>query len=135
MVGGLGLGLGLFTFVYAEGASYLTNDPTACANCHVMNEQLEGWEKSSHHAVAVCNDCHAPVDFWGKYLTKAINGYNHSIAFTLGGFVEPIQITARNRAITEGACRHCHETLVDGLTHGPEPTSCLRCHGSVGHLH
>ena len=27
-------GIGGYTFVYAKGASYLTNDPAACANCH-----------------------------------------------------------------------------------------------------
>jgi hypothetical protein len=31
---GVAFGLGAFTFVYARGASYLTNDPAACANCH-----------------------------------------------------------------------------------------------------
>ena len=60
IVFGLLVGLGLYTFVYARGASYLTNDPAACANCHVMSEQYDGWLKSSHHAVAVCNDCHTP---------------------------------------------------------------------------
>jgi cytochrome c nitrite reductase small subunit len=39
VVFGLLVGLGLYTFVYAQGASYLTNDPAACVNCHVMNEQ------------------------------------------------------------------------------------------------
>ncbi|MDZ4859404.1 MAG: NapC/NirT family cytochrome c [Candidatus Hydrogenedentes bacterium] len=47
---GLGvlLGVGGYTFVYAKGTSYLTNDPRACANCHVMNEQYDGWMKASH---------------------------------------------------------------------------------------
>ncbi len=57
---GVALGLGLYTFVYAKGYSYLTNDPEACANCHVMNDQYAGWVKSSHRSVAVCNDCHVP---------------------------------------------------------------------------
>jgi len=35
-------GIGIFTFGYAKGASYLTNDPEACANCHVMEEQFSG---------------------------------------------------------------------------------------------
>ncbi len=30
---GLAVGIGSYTFVYARGASYLTNDPGACANC------------------------------------------------------------------------------------------------------
>lgn len=33
---GLAVGVGGYTFVYARGASYLTNDPAACANCHVI---------------------------------------------------------------------------------------------------
>ncbi len=131
-------GVGAFTFVYAEGASYLVDKPAACANCHVMNEQFDGWSKSSHHAVATCNDCHTPHNFLGKYLTKGINGWNHSWAFTTGRFHEPIQITERNRAITESACRHCHSDVVhviDPQPKGMDALSCIRCHSSVGHLH
>src|SRR5690242_21733876 len=79
---GVLVGVGGFTFIYARGASYLTNDPRACVNCHIMREQFDGWVASSHRAVAVCNDCHAPHDFVGKYVTKAVNGFNHSFAFT-----------------------------------------------------
>ena len=32
-------GVGAFTFVYAKGFSYLSSDPRACVNCHVMNQQ------------------------------------------------------------------------------------------------
>ena len=78
------VGAAAFTFGYAEGGSYMTNDPEACANCHVMGDYLTAWEQSSHRNVAVCNDCHAPHDVLGKYATKAINGWNHSVAFTTG---------------------------------------------------
>ena len=88
---GLLLGLGGYTFIYARGASYMTNDPNACANCHIMREQFEGWQRSSHRSVAVCNDCHAPHDLIGKYMTKARNGFWHSFYFTTGTFHEPIQ--------------------------------------------
>jgi len=30
------VGLGIYTFVYAKGYSYLSNDPRGRANCHVM---------------------------------------------------------------------------------------------------
>jgi cytochrome c nitrite reductase small subunit len=30
------IGIGAYTFIYAKGYSYLTNNPAACANCHVM---------------------------------------------------------------------------------------------------
>ena len=133
---GASLGIGSYTFIYAEGLSYLTNDPSACANCHVMRDHLEAWAKSSHHVVAVCNDCHAPHDFLGKYQTKAVNGWNHSLAFTLGQFHEPIRIGEANRRVTERACRHCHQDIVqaiDTLHDGEHAVSCIRCHASVGH--
>ena len=136
-VTGLAAGVGSYTFIYAEGASYLTNDPHACANCHVMRGHLDAWAKSSHHAVAVCNDCHAPHDFVGKYRIKAINGFNHSLAFTTGRFHEPFQITPRNLRVTENACRNCHRDIVHMIDHagaGPRQLSCIRCHHDVGHI-
>jgi cytochrome c nitrite reductase small subunit len=135
---GIAAGVGGYTFVYARGASYLTNDPRACANCHVMNEQLDGWTKSSHRAVAVCNDCHTPPGLVAKYATKAANGFWHSFAFTTGRFHEPIRITARNHDVTERACRKCHHDLVemiDAIPHRGARLSCVGCHRSVGHLH
>ncbi|HYP29673.1 MAG TPA: NapC/NirT family cytochrome c [Blastocatellia bacterium] len=57
---GLAAGVGGYTFIYAKGYSYLTNDPAACANCHIMQDHYDGWIKSSHRSVAACNDCHTP---------------------------------------------------------------------------
>jgi cytochrome c nitrite reductase small subunit len=57
---GVAAGIGGFTFIYAKGASYLTKDPAACINCHIMREQYDGWIKSSHRLVAACNDGHTP---------------------------------------------------------------------------
>ena len=132
---GLAAGVGGYTFVYAKGGSYMTDDPRACANCHVMEEQFSGWVKSSHRAVAVCNDCHTPAGLVPKYFTKAKNGWHHSSAFTSGNFPDPIRITPGNLAITEQACRKCHQEIVAAIE-GPEAgtLSCVRCHRSVGHL-
>jgi cytochrome c nitrite reductase small subunit len=85
---GILIAIGGYTFVYAKGYSYLTNDPAACANCHVMENHFRAWMKSSHRAVAVGNDCHTPSGLLPKYTTKAINGFNHSLAFTTGSFRE-----------------------------------------------
>lgn len=144
---GTAIGIGVFTFVYAEGYSYLSDDPSACANCHIMEPQYAAWTKSSHSAVAVCNDCHTPHDVLGKYSTKARNGFWHSYYFTLGGFHEPIQATSRSREIAEAACRDCHTAIAGSLTHGEavpgftdggvrpgdEAFACTRCHQDVGH--
>lgn len=143
LLAGAFVGLGGYTFVYAKGGAYLTNNPSACANCHVMREQFEGWQRGSHHAVATCNDCHAPHSIIPKLAIKALNGFNHSWAFTTGRFHEPIRSTALNQSVTEGACRYCHGAIVDAIeTHatgqvrrGDEQVSCIRCHRSVGHLH
>ena len=133
---GVFIGVSGYTFYYAQGLSYLSNDPASCTNCHIMNDQYNSWTKSSHHHVAVCNDCHAPHKFVEKYMAKAVNGFNHSLKFTAGSFHEPITISPMNRIITEAACRHCHQDI----SHAIEPKagtmaslSCIRCHQDVGH--
>jgi cytochrome c nitrite reductase small subunit len=140
---GVAFGIGSYTFVYAKGASYLSNDPAACANCHVMDDHYAAWMKSSHRAVATCNDCHTPPDgFFAKYATKAANGFLHSYAFTTGDFPDPMRIRGFNADITEAACRSCHvvvETILH-TAHSEAPNggqnqglSCLQCHRTVGH--
>ena len=134
---GVFLGLSGFTFVYAHGASYLSNDPRACVNCHIMREQYDGWQKMPHHAVATCNDCHVPQDVLGKYATKVEHGYRHSKGFTLQDFHEPIQITARDRKIVENNCVRCHGEFVADITahtaYPEDAVSCSRCHSDIGH--
>ena len=135
---GLLLGIGVYTFGYARGASYMTDDPAACANCHVMREQFDGWQRSSHHAVAVCNDCHAPAGFLPKYFTKALNGMNHSLAFTSGRFPENIIVTPRNHRVAEEACLKCHADVTDmvrSTRSRGDAFSCTTCHRNVGHGH
>ncbi len=137
LVIGAVVGLAGFTFVYAKGGSYLGNDPASCANCHVMQDHLDAYVKSSHHAVATCNDCHTPPGLVAKYLTKAEHGFFHSLAFTTGNFHDPIQIKERSRRVTENSCRKCHQDVVHDIDTAATPDatlSCIRCHASVGHL-
>jgi cytochrome c nitrite reductase small subunit len=133
---GLLAGIGSFTFGYGQGWSYLSSDPQACANCHVMQGHFDSWQQSSHHHVAVCNDCHLPHHPVGKWVTKGDNGFFHSLAFTLENYHEPIQIKPRNARVTQHACLHCHADLVHELlpsTAEDEMLSCVHCHASVGH--
>jgi cytochrome c nitrite reductase small subunit len=145
---GLAVGLGAFTFGYAQGHSYLSNDAAACANCHIMTEHFDAWRKSSHSAIATCNDCHTPHNIVGKYLSKAQNGFWHSFYFTTGRYPDPLRITERNQQVTEAACRRCHAAITEAIDPHPvraalfagsqDPaqleTSCVRCHAHVGHL-
>jgi cytochrome c nitrite reductase small subunit len=137
MLGAL-IGLGAFTFGYGKGASYLSNNPQGCANCHVMQEHYDTWQHSSHSRVAVCNDCHLPHHPIGKWVTKADNGFFHSLAFTLEDFPDPIRIKPRNRRVTQGACLHCHADYVHAILPSEpdgETLACVRCHSNVGHAH
>lgn len=137
---GVVIGLGGFTFGYAKGYSYLTSDPNACANCHVMDQHFSAWLKSSHSAVAGCNDCHTPHDnVAAKYYVKAKNGFWHSFYFTTGGFTDPIGITPSNHSVVEDACRYCHEPMVESVDHAAagdaaELLNCTHCHPHVGHF-
>lgn len=133
---GLAVGTGGYAFYYGEGLSYMSNDPKTCVNCHVMRDHYDGWSKASHHAVATCNDCHTPHNFFGKWYVKAENGVWHSKGFTLQDFHEPIRIRASNARVLQGNCVDCHRELVGAVLGHDSPdeaASCVRCHGSVGH--
>jgi cytochrome c nitrite reductase small subunit len=147
---GVLLGLGAATFRYAEGFSYFSNDPRACANCHVMRPYLDSWQKSSHHVRAACNDCHVPHAIVPKMATKAENGWRHSMMFTLQNYPEALRITPHNAGRLQHNCVGCHEELVsdiretaggtrirgsgypDGSPHSGD-VSCVHCHADVGH--
>lgn len=137
LIFGMAAGIGGYTFLYAKGISYMTDKPEVCANCHIMKNHYDAYNKSSHKGFAVCNDCHTPKNFIAKYFTKTRNGYHHSMAFTTQRFHEPIQITNWNKNITEQSCRKCHGNLIQGIdiSYKKEGSlSCLKCHRTVGHL-
>lgn len=148
LLGGVLIGLSGFTFHYASGLSYLSNDPAACANCHVMNDVYDAWQKGPHHAEATCNDCHVPRSFFAKYLAKGMNGYHHSTGFTFQSstpdepgarrvFDEPIRIKAKNSQILQDNCLRCHGDLVHDVVRGSTwdegAIRCVQCHNAVGH--
>lgn len=146
---GILLGVSGFTFKYAAGLSYLSSDPKACVNCHIMNDQFDAWRKGPHHAAATCYDCHLPTTFPEKYLAKARNGYHHSVGFTLQPpsstgapgeklfFEEPIRIKAANSQILQDNCLRCHGDLVHDVVRGSTwadgAIRCVHCHRGVGH--
>lgn len=79
------IAIGLFIYVInvSKALSYLSSDPKACINCHVMNTEYATWQHSSHAERAGCIDCHLPRDnMVNKYVAKARDGFNHTVAFT-----------------------------------------------------
>ncbi|HYK04418.1 MAG TPA: cytochrome c nitrite reductase small subunit [Thermoanaerobaculia bacterium] len=127
---GIAAGVGSYTFIYAKGYSYLTNDPAACANCHVMNEYYAAWMKGPHRSVAACNDCHTPHSLIPKYVVKASNGFWHSFYFTTGRYPDHLEIRPSNRRVADKACLHCHSEMTEAIGN----QSCIRCHWDVGHM-
>jgi cytochrome c nitrite reductase small subunit len=102
-----------------------------------MRPQYDGWQKASHHAVAVCVDCHLPPGGIEKWIAKADNGYRHSKAFTFQDFHEPIRMTRRNAEILQSNCLRCHADFVHeqvaGATTADDAIQCVHCHSRVGH--
>jgi len=130
---GIAVGIAGVGFDYAEGLSYLSTDPRACANCHIMQSQYDSWQKASHHTAATCAGCHLPDGFPEKYVAKARNGWNHSSAFTLQNFPEPILITPPNAEILQENCVRCHGMLIHDVSAASGAPQCVNCHVAVGH--
>ncbi|MFT0846571.1 cytochrome c nitrite reductase small subunit [Actinomycetaceae bacterium L2_0104] len=133
------LGLALYTFVYAKGFSYLSSDPEACINCHIMEEQYDGWLAGAHSDVATCADCHLPHDnIFHKYFVKAENGFMHGLKFTTGWHPENIEAREVSLAVTNEACLYCHADVTEDIRHlgsaqDGEVFDCVRCHAGIGH--
>jgi cytochrome c nitrite reductase small subunit len=130
-------GLGLVTAHVSRAASYLSDAPETCMNCHVMTPQYVTWQHSSHREAAVCNDCHVPHDgFVRQYAFKAQDGLRHARVFTLRQEPQVIRLSAGAAPVVEANCRRCHGDL---LAHLPREESrkagprCWDCHRDVPH--
>jgi cytochrome c nitrite reductase small subunit len=134
---GIAAGVGGYTFRYARGLSYLSTDPAACVNCHIMQPQYDAWARSSHHTVAVCVDCHLPHAFVDKYWVKLENGWRHGKLFTTQKFKEPIRVQEHGLSVLQENCARCHASLEHDMGPGfagtPRDMGCVHCHWDVGH--
>lgn len=154
--GKLLVSISIFAFVLAiimlgylvnasKALSYLSKDPLACINCHVMNTQYATWQHSSHRRVASCVECHLPTEsIVDKYMAKARDGWNHSVAFTMNTFGQNIQISEDGANRVQANCLSCHAKLTETLVsnrdryhdyNGTPATDrkCWECHREVPH--
>ena len=142
------LAIGFFGYILyiSKAFSYLSSDPKACINCHVMNTQYASWQHSSHAREAACVECHLPTDgFVNKYISKAIDGWNHSKAFTLNTYDHAMKISEDGARRVQANCISCHKSIVSTLSSSAdkyhnftEPyvengRKCWSCHQSVPH--
>ncbi len=111
---------GIFTGIFflvlhiSMAASYLSDDPKTCINCHVMYPHYASWDKGSHGHVATCADCHVPQDnFFRKYYVKATDGLRHATFFTMRWEPQTLMIKDAGINVVQENCIRCHIDLVD----------------------
>mgnify|MGYP000844964436 FL=1 len=110
-------GLSATAFHISNATSYLSDDPRACINCHVMYPQYASWQHSSHRERANCNDCHVPHDnFLRKYYFKASDGRRHATIFTLRMEPQVIRINEPGKAVVQENCIRCHLNQINHVT-------------------
>jgi len=136
-------GLGFFLLDFSNAASYLSDDPQACVNCHVMQPQYITWTHSSHREVADCNACHVPHDnVFNKYTFKAMDGLYHSYVFTARAEPEVMRARPASVEVIQNNCIRCHQDQVtdaktdafvaDHMENRTDRT-CWECHRDVPH--
>ena len=134
---GVAAGVGLFVFHASRAASYLSDSPETCVNCHVMNTAYATWRHGSHARAATCNDCHVPHDtVLRKYAFKARDGLWHSTVFTMRWEPECIRLSAGAVPVVEENCRRCHAALIADVSiaeHAPGDKRCWDCHRETPH--
>ena len=110
-------GLGALAFHISNASSYLTDDPKACVNCHIMAPQFATWQRSAHGRVTVCNDCHVPHEsIFLKYAFKGMDGTRHAFMFTFHMEPDVIRMHAPGQWTVQNNCIRCHGGL---LGHAP----------------
>lgn len=140
---GILVGMGLFMAKEAELVSYMSDDPMACVNCHVMTPVYNSWMHSSHREWANCNDCHVPHNnIFNKYYFKAKDGLYHSTVFTMRAEPEVMFMREESAKVVQNNCIRCHvqqvtQTKYDGYIddhqHNRTDRKCWDCHKEVPH--
>ncbi|WP_421918282.1 cytochrome c nitrite reductase small subunit [Marinifilum sp.] len=140
---GIFFGLGCYVLYLSKAASYLSDAPETCVNCHVMAPQYATWNHSSHREVATCNDCHVPHNNpVNKYYFKAKDGLRHASMFALRMEPEVIFIHDEGKEVVHNNCVRCHSqqltnpklaAQVPNHAHNTQERVCWECHREVPH--
>jgi cytochrome c nitrite reductase small subunit len=136
-------GIVIYLFYISRAASYLSDKPEACINCHIMAPQYATWSHSSHREVAHCNDCHVPHNnVVNKYYFKAKDGMRHATIFTLRNEPQVIFILEAGQKVVKQNCIRCHshaltdpkmEAMNNNFSMYRENRPCWECHREVPH--
>ena len=102
-------GLGVMVIQSSRAISYLSDEPEACINCHVMNQAYAAWQHGSHHLAAQCVDCHLPhQNPVAKLAFKARDGLRHSYVFTFRLEPQVMQLSEGAVPVVQENCLRCH---------------------------
>lgn len=139
--------ISMFAYLVSESKmlSYLSSDPKVCINCHTMNTHYATWQHSSHREVASCVDCHLPRDsFVKKMIAKSKDGFNHSLAMTLGNYGYNLRVTTDAAKRIQANCISCHGNIISQMLDNSQlyaladskvrmGRQCWDCHREVPH--
>ena len=130
--------MGLLVVRISNAASYLSNAPETCMNCHVMTDAYASWQRGSHGKVTVCNDCHVPHDnILAKSAFKAMDGAKHSAIFTARAEPQVLQLSKGAVPVMQQNCVRCHgdQFQMIRLADSTQQT-CWSCHTNIhGDVH
>lgn len=132
------LGLVMYTFVYAKEAFVSSSDPTACINCHIMEEQYHGWTADSFQWPPALIAIYLTDNIVHKYFVKAENGFYARPEVHDRMASENIEARDVSLAVTNEACLYCHADITSDMRHlgtaqDGEIFDCVRCHAGIGH--
>jgi cytochrome c nitrite reductase small subunit len=140
---GTAIGLAGYIFYMSNAASYLSDDPETCINCHIMTPEYATWSHSSHREHTTCNDCHVPHDnVFNKYYFKAKDGMRHATVFTMRAEPQVIFIKEAGKQVVHENCVRCHSFVLKdekliaatkGAHYDRSARECWDCHREVPH--
>jgi cytochrome c nitrite reductase small subunit len=144
ILAGIVAGLAAYTLYASRAWAYLSDEPSACVNCHIMAPFYATWSHSSHGRDATCSDCHIPHDnLVRKWYFKGMDGARHAAAFTLRKEPQVIQSKPMSDKVIRQNCIRCHTELntefVKTGRSDPRPRMadesklCWHCHRDVPH--
>ena len=109
---GIFCGLGGYTMYAARFASYLSDEPSTCMNCHIMAPYYATWNHSSHSRNTTCNDCHVPHEnAVRKWFFKGMDGTRHASVFMMKKEPQVSQAIDNSSTVIMNNCIRCHEQL------------------------
>jgi len=133
MLVGIAVGVALLLARIADAASYLSDSPRTCMNCHVMTDAYTTWQRGSHARVALCTDCHVPhTNLVAAVAFKATDGLKHSYVFTTRTEPQVIKLSQRAVPVVQTNCLRCHdqELAMVRLAASSE-RKCWDCHDNI----